>query len=238
MDLVYVPPGEFMMGSSESDIDESLYIYKKEYSYAKREAFDNEKPQHRVTISNGFWMGKYEVTQGQWQAVMGDNPSNFKDCGANCPIEQVSWDDIQVFLRKLNQKNDGFEYSLPSEAQWEYAARAGTTTLYGGTGNLDDLGWYGKNSGRKTHPVGEKRANGFGLYDMHGNVWEWCSDWYGSYSSGQATDPTAASSGQSRVLRGGSWFNVANYSRSAFRSRNSPADRYSFYGFRVVARGK
>ena len=235
MELVYIPPGEFMMGSSESDVDESLYIAKRDYAEAKRENFDDEKPQHRVRLSNGYWLGKYEVTQAQWRAVMGDSPSHFKDCDT-CPVEKVSWDDIRVFLGKINQKKDGFEYRLPTEAEWEYAARDGTKTLYGGNGNLDEMGWYGKNSGSKTHPVGQKQANSFGLYDMHGNVWEWCEDWYGGYASGDATDPTGAASGQYRVLRGGSWNHYANYTRSAIRSRDAPSIRFNFNGFRVAAR--
>ncbi len=130
IELAYIPQGEFMMGSTDAEIDEALYECKKYNAECKREYFTPESPKHRVTIREGFWMGRYEVTQSQWQSVMGDNPSKFSDCGGNCPVEQVSWDDIQVFLKRLNAKNDGYVYSLPSEAQWEYAARAGTTTPF------------------------------------------------------------------------------------------------------------
>lgn len=236
MELVYIPPGEFMMGSTDAEVDEALFECKKYYSECKRESFTPEMPKHKVTIREGFWMGKYEMTQGQWQAVIGENLSNFKDCGANCPVERVSWNDVQSFLKRLNAKNDGFEYSLPSEAQWEYSARAGTTGDY--YGDLDSIAWYGKNSGSKTHPVGGKKANAFGLYDMSGNVWEWCQDWYGDYSSGEATDPTGTGSGQYRVLRGGSWGGGANGTRSAYRLYNVPSDRNIALGFRVAARPK
>ncbi|MFN0280005.1 MAG: SUMF1/EgtB/PvdO family nonheme iron enzyme [Pyrinomonadaceae bacterium] len=233
MEMVYIPPGEFMMGSSEDDIAEAFYKAQQEFKDAKREWFDAEKPQHKVRIGEGFWMGRYEVTQAQWRSVMGDNPSNFNGCDT-CPVETVSWDDAKVFLRKLNQSNDGFIYSLPSEAQWEYAARAGTKGLW--AGNLDEMGWYNKNSSSKTHPVGQKQANAFGLYDMHGNVWEWCEDYYGPYSTTDVTDPKGAASGQARVLRGGSWGNVASYSRSAVRVGNASSNRSNDNGFRVLAR--
>lgn len=213
MELVYVPPGDFMMGSDNGDAD--------------------EKPVHRVTISQGFWMGKYEVTQSQYEGVVGKNPSYFKGC-SNCPLETVSWDDAREFISQLNANNDGFIYSLPTEAQWEYAARAGTTGLY--AGNLDDMAWYNKNSDLKTHPVGTKQPNAFGLYDMHGNVWEWCEDWYGSYSATAATDPTGPSSGTYRVVRGGAGDDYANYARSANRYGNDPTVRDYSSGFRVAAR--
>ena len=152
MELVYIPPGEFMMGDS------------------------NEKPVHHVTISQGFWMGKYEVTQSQYESVAGTNPSKFKGC-SDCPVEQVSWNDTKEFISKLNAKNDGFIYSLPTEAQWEYAARAGTTGDH--YGDIDSIAWYDSNSANKTHAVGQKQPNAFGLYDMSGNVEEWVQDWFG-----------------------------------------------------------
>ncbi len=210
MEFVYIPPGDFMMGSDKEN---------------------NEKPIHKVTISKGFWMGKTEVTQAQWEAVMGNNPSGFKNC-PQCPVENVSWGDAQRFIVKLNAQNDGYKYRLPTEAEWEYAARAGTTGDY--AGNLDSMAWYGANSGNKTHPVGTKQANAWGLYDMHGNVWEWCQDWDGSYPSGTVTDPTGAASSSFRVIRGGGWFLDAVFLRSAVRTFDSPSRRYDGLGFRVV----
>ena len=179
MELVKIPAGTFTMGSPANEKDRS----------------DDEK-QHQVTISKDFYLGKYEVTQAQWTAVMGNNPSNFK--GENLPVETVSWEDAQEFIKKLNAKGEGI-YRLPTEAEWEYAARGGTTGAY--YGNVNDIGWFTDNSGGKTHPVGQKQANGFGLYDTSGNVWEWCSDWYGEYPSGSLTDPTGATSGSIRVNR-------------------------------------
>ena len=217
------------------------------------------KPMHRVTISEVFFMGKYEVTQAQWQKVMGNNPSNFK--GDNLPVETVSWDDAIAFLAKLNAQNDGYTYRLPSEAEWEYAARAGTTGNY--AGDLDSMAWYGNNSGRtrldtaeifrtesanyskritenggQTHAVGSKLPNAFGLFDMHGNVWEWCQDWYHDSYAGGPTDGSAWLSGgeqKYRVLRGGSWDDLAFGLRSAYRNRGAPDLRYNILGFRVVA---
>jgi len=251
MEFVYIPSGEFMMGSSDAEIDEVWYECKKYSSECKREYFTMESPKHKVTIKDGFWIGKYEVTQAEWQTVMGDNPSYFKDCGGNCPVEQVSWDDIQVFLKRLNTKDTQFEYRLPTEAEWEYAARAGTTGDY--AGNLDAMAWYWENSGDyrlsgewnyekwkaangRTHPVGGKQANAWGLYDMHGNVWEWCQDWYSEsyYASSPGVNPTGAASGSNRVGRGGGWFNGAVFLRSAYRFYNSPATRLLSLGFRVV----
>jgi formylglycine-generating enzyme required for sulfatase activity len=162
----------------------------------------DESPVHRVKISRDFEMGKCEVTQAQWQAVMSNNPSSFK--GDNLPVENVSWNDAQEFIRKLNQADSKYQYRLPTEAEWEYACRAGTTGDY--AGNLDDMAWYSNNSGSKTHAVGQKQANKWGLYDMHGNVWEWCQDWYDSnyYRQSPGADPTGPTAGSIRVYRGGS----------------------------------
>ena len=216
MELVLVPAGSFKMGSPNGE--------------------SHENPVHDVTISQAFYMGKYEVTQAQWQAVMGSNPSNFKDCGGNCPVENVSWDDAQNFINKLNARGDGFSYRLPTEAEWEYACRAGTTGDY--AGDLDAMAWYEKNSGSKNHAVGTKLPNAFGLFDMHGNVWEWCQDWYHNSYNGAPTDGSAWLSGReqtSRVLRGGSSGDVGGNLRSADRSDDAPDDRVGGIGFRVVA---
>jgi formylglycine-generating enzyme required for sulfatase activity len=216
IEFMLIPAGSFMMGSTNGA--------------------DNEKPVHQVTISQAFYMGKYEVTQGQWQSVMGNNPSHFKDCGGNCPVEEVSWDDAQNFINKLNESNDGFRYRLPTEAEWEYACRAGTTGDY--AGNLSEMAWYSENSGSKTHAVGGKQPNAWGLADMHGNVWEWCQDGYHETYYGAPTDGSAWLSGgeqKGRVLRGGSWVSNATYLRSAFRGRTVPVFRDDDHGFRVVA---
>ena len=179
--MVTVPGGSFEMGSGNGD----------------------ELPQHRVTLK-AFALGKYEVTQAQWQAVMGDNPSNFKQCGGNCPVENVSWNDAQAFIQKLNQKT-GANYRLPTEAEWEYACKAGQETEYCGGNNIDEVAWYGNNS-QTTHPVGQKQANAFGLYDMSGNAWEWVQDSYHGKYNGAPTDGTEwLGDGAKRVLRGGSW---------------------------------
>ncbi len=212
MVFVQIPAGSFEMGSNSGDSD--------------------EKPVHRVTISRDFQMQATEVTQGQWESVMGSNPSNFKNCGKDCPVESVSWNEVKEYIRRLNGRNDGWEYRLPTEAEWEYACRAGTTGDY--AGNLDSMGWYGPNSGNTTHPVGKKEKNRWGLYDTHGNVWEWVEDWYGPYTSGSATDPKGPSSGSGRVDRGGSWYGVAGGCRSADRSYDSPGDRNGSLGFRLV----
>lgn len=171
------------------------------------DAFDNEKPAHQVTLSP-YYIGETEVTQALWEAMMGKNPSNFK--GSNKPVEKVSWDDCQEFIRKLNQ-NTGLSFRLPTEAEWEYAARGGKKSLgykYSGSNTLGNVAWYDDNSGSSTHDVKTKQANELGLYDMSGNVWEWCSDWYGSYDSSSQTNPKGSASGSNRVRRGGSWGNI------------------------------
>ena len=193
--------------------------------------FDDEKPTHQVTLSS-YFMGETEVTQALWTAVMGSNPSGFK--GDDLPVEWVSWNDFQAFLTKLNALT-GRTFRLPTEAEWEYAARGGSKsggTQYSGSSNLDEVAWYGDNSGDKTHPVKTKKANELGLYDMSGNVFEWCQDWYGSYSSSAQTNPTGPSSGSGRVARGGSWYFPACC--SSYRLNIPPGDRYSYLGFRLV----
>ena len=215
--LIWIEPGTFAMGSPSG-------------------GDDDERPDTQVTISRGFWLGRTEVTQAQWSSVMGSNPSKFQD--ADLPVEQVSWNDAMEFCRKLTEReraagriSDELAYTLPTEAQWEYACRAGTTGDY--AGNLDAMAWYSANSGNQAHPVGQKQANAWGLYDMHGNVWEWCLDWYGNYPGGAVTDPSGVPSGSFRVYRGGSWWDVAVYCRSARRSRSEPDFRGDLLGFRL-----
>ena len=214
MEFVPIPKGEFMMGSES------------------REAIPDEKPVHRVRITKAFEMGRYQVTQAQWEAVMGSTPSYFK--GADRPVEQVSWNDAQEFLSKLNARNDGYRYRLPTEAEWEYAARAGTTG--DNAADLDSVAWYSINSYSQTHSVGQKQASAWGLYDMQGNVWEWCQDWYDDsyYRNSPAKDPQGPSSGSLRVLRGGSWVGSAWSVRVAVRVRSYPVYRSDSGGFRCV----
>jgi formylglycine-generating enzyme required for sulfatase activity len=179
-----------------------------------------------------------ELTQGQWERIMGSNPSYFEKYGNDCPVENVSWNDVQEFIRKLNQKEGTDKYRLPTEAEWEYAARScRKAEVYAGTSSesaLGDYAWYDANSGNKTHPVGRKQPNGLGLYDMSGNVWEWCRDWYGNYPSGSVTDPTGPSSGSHRVIRGGSWRVSAGDCRSALRRSVTPGVSYFGVGFRLA----
>jgi len=194
---------------------------------------------HQVTLTKPFELGVYAVTQEQYENVMGKNRSKFK--GPRNPVEQVSWDDAVEFCRKLSalpaEKSAGYVYRLPTEAEWEYACRAGTTTEYSfgdSESELVDYAWYDENSGSTTHPVGGKKPNGWGLYDMHGNVWEWCQDWYDDYPSGSVTDPTGAASGSFRGRRGGSWYYDSVYCRSAIRIRLTRGYRDYYLGFRVL----
>ena len=218
MKFTLIPAGEFYMGSEESDV---------------------EKPVHKVKINNPFYLGTYPVTQREWKAVMGNNnnPSDFK--GDDLPVEQVSWDNVQDFIKNLNEKEGTEKYRLPSEAEWEYAARGGTTTRYSfgdAESKLGDYGWYHDNSWNETHPVGQKKPNSGGLYDIHGNVWEWVQDeWHDSYD-GAPTDGRAWESGDgaNRVIRGGSWISIARNCRSAFRGRNDPRNRGCSLGFRIL----
>lgn len=213
MKLALIPKGEFMMGSENGA--------------------DDEKPVHRVAILKPFYMGIHEVTQSQYQAVMGQNPSNFK--GADLPVEQVSWNDAAEFCRKLSART-GKTVRLPTEAEWAYACRAGSISAYGygdNEGTLGDYAWYGQNSGGKTHPVGEKKPNAWGIYDMHGNVWEWCQSLYKEYPY-RAGDGREGIGDGLRVLRGGSWGSDPRYCRSAGRYWGVPAGRLIVNGFRVV----
>lgn len=215
IELVYVRPGTFLMGfGNGSD--------------------NNEAPAHQVTINYSFYMGKYEVTQAEWQAVMGSNPSRFTDCGGNCPVESVSWDDTQQFIQRLNQMNDGYIYRLPTEAEWEYACRAGTTG--DDAGNVEGSGWFSENAGNRTHAVGQKQSNAWGLADMLGNVWEWSEDWYHQTYTGAPSNGSAWLNGGEqtrRVLRGGSYF--GNGALCSSRIGYTPEVYRDFFGFRVVA---
>ncbi|MFQ5853245.1 MAG: formylglycine-generating enzyme family protein [Candidatus Binatia bacterium] len=218
MPFVLIPAGEFMMGLTGHDAD------------------TDEQPVHKVIISRRFYLGKYEVTQRQWTTVMGDNPSRFAG-DANRPVEQASWEDVQEFIRRLNAREGGTKYRLPTEAEWEYAARAGSTTIYS-FGNdqrwLGEYAWYADNSDGQTHPVGQLKPNNWGLYDLHGNVWEWVQDWYGDYSTGTITDPPGPVSGSAKVVRGGSWAYHARFCRSAYRYGLAPDYRFDSTGFRLL----
>ena len=217
-DMVFVKGGTFTMGANvENSSDVS----------------DDEKPSHSVTLSD-FYIGKYEVTQAQWRAVMGNNPSKFK--GDNLPVEKVSWDDIQEFIKRLNAQT-GKRFRLPTESEWEYAARGGNRSKkckYSGSNNIGDVVWFNGNSDRKPHPVGLKHPNELGIYDMSGNVWEWCQDWYGCYSGSSLVNPLGPSSGTYRVLRGGSWYYYAGDCRVSNRSYDYPDYRNRNYGFRLA----
>jgi formylglycine-generating enzyme required for sulfatase activity len=224
LDMVWITPGTFTMGAPSSEDG----------------SYEWERPQTVVTISRGFWLGKTSVTQGQYQAVMGNNPSHYDKVGLDAPVEMVSWEEAMKFCHKFTKQEraagrlpQGYVYTLPTEAQWEYACRAGTTgSRYG---NLDDIAWYVGNSGNVTHPVGQKKPNAFGLYDMIGNVSQWCSDWYsGNLPGGNVTDPVGPETGSYRVLRGGCWGDAVRICRSACRLANHPALHGSLFGFRLA----
>ena len=197
---------------------------------------NNEKPVHPVTLGD-YYIAETEVTQSQWKAVMGDNPSHFKDCD-DCPVENVSWNDVQEFFARLNARAGSPRYRLPTEAEWEYAARGGANSRgyqYAGSNDINKVAWYDDNSGDKIHPVKGKKPNELGVYDMSGNVYEWCSDWYGDYSAGSQTNPQGSSGGIYRVYRGGSWFNYAWNCRASYRLINGPDYRNYSLGFRLAA---
>lgn len=232
--MVFIPPGTFRMGDPTNEVEATLFI-----------------PQTAVTISRGFWMGKYEVTQGEYLAVMGNNPSFFSTnhgySDLSRPVETVSWTDATNYCAALTQRDraagriaTNSQYRLPTEAEWEYACRAWTSTRFSygddpGLTNTINYGWYSGNSGNETHPVGLKLPNPWGLYDMHGNVWEWCQDWFGSYSGGIAVDPQGPPTGVFPVGRGGAWGVAADGCRSAFRAFFfDPYGVNNLIGFRVV----
>ena len=212
--MIAVKGGTFQMGSDDG--------------------YEWEKPVHRVTLSD-YYIGETEVTQELWSAVMGSNPSRFSG-NMQCPVEMVSWNDCQTFISKLNELT-GATFRLPTEAQWEFAARGGNNSqgyIYSGSNTIDDVAWYTSNSSSTTHPVKTKAPNELGIYDMSGNVLEWCSDWYGSYSSAAQTDPTGSSTGSNRVRRGGSWFDFATDCRVASRSIYTPSLSSSLLGLRLA----
>lgn len=211
MEFVLIPAGTFTMGS------------------------EDEPPVHQVTISKPFYLGRYAVTQAQWIAIMRNNPSQFR--GEDHPVENVSWEDVQEFIRWLNARDGGKRYRLPTEAEWEYAARAGSTTTYcfgDDEGQLGAYAWYASHPGSTTHPVGQLRPNAWGLYDMHGNVHEWVQDWCGEYPAEAVTDPQGPSVGSYRVMRGGGWTTLARHCRSAYRSNDKPDSRHKDLGFRLL----
>jgi formylglycine-generating enzyme required for sulfatase activity len=220
MSFVLIPAGSFTMGSPTDEPGRH-----------------SPERQHPVTISKPFYLQSTEVSRRQWTQVMGSDPSKFKDCGDDCPVDNVSWNDAQEFIRRLNQMS-GENYRLPNEAEWEYAAKSGgKTEKYAGTSNDSELGdyaWFIDNSRGTTHPVGKKRANGLGLYDMSGNVYEWCQDWWGDYPTTQVTDPTGPKAGKYPVIRGGCWGNDAHNMRTAGRLRDSVDSRSKDIGFRVA----
>ena len=218
IEMVKVEAGTFMMGATSE----------------MKDPYDWEKPVHQVTLTNDYYMGKYEVTQALWQAVMGNNPSRFK--GENLPVETVNWNECQEFISKLNSMT-GRKFRLPTEAEWEYAARGGKKSRgyqYSGSNSISDVAWYDGNSGSKTHPVGTKQANELGIYDMAGNVCEWCQDWYGFYLSSSQTNPIGATSGSIRVDRGGCWYAFARFCRSSCRSYCVPDGRFGYIGLRLA----
>ena len=230
--MIKVEGGTFKMGAQSTDPNGENY---------DSESESGEQPIHSVTLDN-YYIGETEVTQELWEAVMGTNPSGF--IGSNKPVERVSWNDCQEFINKLNQLT-GINFRLPTEAEWEYAARGGNKSQgykYAGSNNIGEVAWYDGNAydvGESspdygTHQVGTKAPNELGLYDMSGNVWEWCSDWYGSYSSSSQTNPTGPLSGSRRVERGGGWGISAQYSRVAYRYGTAPGTRGNVLGFRLV----
>jgi formylglycine-generating enzyme required for sulfatase activity len=214
-EFVKIEPGSFSMGCSPGD------------SLCDADEF----PAHPVRLTKPYEMGKYEVTQAQWQAIMGNNPSAFKGDDKR-PVERVTWDEVKEFLNHLNERKDGYRYRLPTEAEWEYAARAGTTGP--NYGPIDEIAWYQGNSDKHTHPVGLKKPNAWGLYDMQGNVYEWTEDWYGDYTSDAATDPTGVESGGDRIPRGGSWMSTPRGIRTSNRNLNEPDNRDHNIGFRIA----
>jgi len=214
MEMIWCEPGSFMMGS---DVEEK--------------GRSDDETRHEVVIRRGFWLGKYEVTQTQWRSVMNGNRSKFR--GNDRPEDSVSWFDCQVFIKQVNAKFDGAA-RLPTEAEWEYACRAGSNEPISGGADIDDVAWYTGNTCGITEPVGRKQPNAWGFYDMHGNVLEWCNDWYSKLGNEKVVDPRGPMFGSFRVLRGGCWFFYERDCRSAYRMRRDPDIRNCLYGFRLL----
>jgi serine/threonine-protein kinase PpkA len=227
MEFVYIAPGSFSMGSPSTEPGR-----------------DPDERRHKVTLTTGYWLQATEVTQGQWQALMENNPSRFNGAGKDFPVENVSYGDVQKFIGRLNDASAPEKYRLPTEAEWEYGARGGGSKAFangdiadlgcGKNGKLGKIAWYCGTAGEQTHAVGRKQPNAWGLYDMHGNVWEWCRDWYGAYSFGDVIDAKGPVDGKYRISRGGSWYDGAGLCRSAYRGRFSPGRRNGDLGFRLV----
>ncbi len=220
MTFVYIPPGDFMMGA-KGEIPEHI----------------SDRTPHKVTLSRGFYMQTTEVTQGQWREVMGEIPSFFTECGDDCPVDKASWDDARAFTAKLNRMEAPRVYRLPTEAEWEYAARSGgKNEAYAGGDDLSAAGWCRGDSNDRPHPVGQKAPNGFGLYDMTGNVWEWCHDWYSKtyYKISPLENPDGPLSGEDRVIRGGSWIDSPGTCRVTFRYWHVQAYQDYTIGLRLV----
>ena len=247
LEMVLVPAGKFKMGFTKKELEDSKVAFQEEIKKRTKKELGKENidlvdrimrsqgKQHEVTLTKPFYMGKYEVTQEQWEAVMGNNPSS-RAKGAKLPVTDVSWEDCQEFIKKLNAKTNG-GYRLPTEAEWEYACRAGTTTAYsfGDTITPKDANFFDSmiEPSGSTKQVGSYKPNAFGLYDMHGNVWEWCEDWHGEYPFA-VTDPKGPANGEYRVLRGGSFFDGESGARSSYRVYDSPTGRVSNDGFRLA----
>lgn len=233
MEFVYIEPGTFTMGSSPDEPGR-----------------DGDETEHQVTLSKGFFLQKTELSQGVWEAVMGNNPSIFQNCGSECPVENVSWNKVMEFIELLNRKDPSFKYRLPTEAEWEYASRAGKKTAFANGGiltlgcesdsNLDKIGWHFGNSGKTVRPSAQKDPNAWGLYDMHGNVWEWCQDYMADYPTSPVTDPVGNSRElvPLRVIRGGSWYDCAKSCLAANRHAMDQVMATNYLGFRLVVERK
>ncbi len=227
MHFVYIPPGSYLMGSPSDEAGRTI-----------------DEEQHKVTLTHGYYVQTTEVTQKQWKAVMGSLPRHIRKCSEECPVERLSWEDAQTFIRKLNKLEGGNYYRLPTEAEWEYAARAGSITAFAngeitnaacGDTKMSDIGWYcGNSKSYPHHPVAQKEPNSWGIYDMHGSVWEWCSDWYGPYPQGSVTDPSGPPEGIERVIRGGGLGDNARSCRSANRLSQASDMIIDNIGMRLV----